>query len=76
MSSQRFNVKVVPRSSRNKVEVLENASLKVKLTSPPVDGKANEALIEVLAEYFKVKKSAISILVGHESRNKIVLIES
>lgn len=75
MSIRRFNVKVVPRTSRNKVETLEDGSLKVKLTSPPVDGKANEALITVLAEYFKVKKSTISILVGHESRNKIIEIE-
>ncbi|MBF0493171.1 MAG: DUF167 domain-containing protein [Deltaproteobacteria bacterium] len=75
MSSKRLNVKVVPRSSKNKVQLLEDGSLKVHLTAAPVEGKANEALIPLLAEYFKVKKSKVSLLVGKNSKNKIVQID-
>jgi uncharacterized protein (TIGR00251 family) len=70
---KRISVKVLPRSSQNKV-VAEKEIFKVKLTAPPVGGAANEALIKVLAEYFDVKKSQIKIISGNTSRMKIVEI--
>lgn len=67
----RFNVKVVPNAKQNKL-VRETGRLKVYLTAPAVDGKANEALIKFLAEHFGKKKRDISIIRGLTSREKIV----
>jgi uncharacterized protein (TIGR00251 family) len=65
-------VRVVPRSSRNGVGgVLEDA-VKITLTAPPVDGAANEALIEILAKLCGLRKGAITILSGHTARQKRV----
>ncbi len=64
-----------PRSSKRQIAGLHADALKVKLTSPPVEGKANEELIEFLAETFKVRKSAVKILKGSSSKQKLVLIE-
>lgn len=68
-------VKVEPRSSRAQVAGLLGEQLKVKLTSPPVEGAANKQLIEVLSEFFGIKKSSISIIRGQSSKNKVVEIE-
>lgn len=66
---------MIPRSSRNQVQEIAPGELKVKLLAPPVDGKANEALIEVLSKHFGVKKSLIRILRGETSQNKMVEID-
>jgi len=70
----RLNIKVIPNAGRNKI-VKEPGRLKVYLTAPAVEGKANKALIEFLAEHFKVKKSKISIVKGFVSREKEVIFE-
>ncbi len=70
-----FKVKVEPRSSKRKLAGLHADALKVKLTSPPVEGKANEELIEFLSETFSIRKSAVRILKGSSSKQKLVLIE-
>ncbi|MDA8169955.1 MAG: DUF167 domain-containing protein [Nitrospiraceae bacterium] len=67
-----FRVKVEPRSSRRKVMGIHEGALKVKLTSPPVEGKANEELIEFLADLLGVRKSDIKILRGGSSKQKTV----
>ena len=69
--ARRINVKVFPRASKNKV-VEESDRLKVYVTSPAVDGKANKAVIEVLAEHFKVKKRVLAIVSGKKCREKVV----
>jgi hypothetical protein len=53
---------------------IHNNALKVKLTSPPVDGEANKTLIKFLSKLFKVPKSSIDIIKGETSRTKQVLI--
>ncbi len=53
---------------------MDNNVLKVKLTAPPVDGAANEQLIEIIAEEFGVKKSAVRIIRGQSSKTKVVEI--
>ena len=68
----RLYIKVIPRSSRNEVTKISEGEYKVKLTSPPVDGKANEALIEILSDHFKVAKSNITIVGGKSARMKMV----
>lgn len=68
----RIEVKVEPRSSKKGIAGVLGNKLKVKLTSPPVDGAANEQLVEVLAEAFGIKKTAIKIIRGQSSKNKVV----
>lgn len=70
----RMNVKVIPNAKQNKI-VEETGRLKVYLTAPPIEGKANQALIELLMEHFKVKRSRIKIIKGLKSRDKCVIIE-
>lgn len=69
----RIDVKVVPNARQAKVKE-EQGRLKVYVTAPAVDGKANAALIETLAEHFHVRKSAIAIVRGETSREKVVEI--
>jgi len=69
----RLAVRVLPRSSRNSIE-WEQETLKVRLTAPPVDGAANEALIALLAERLGLPKRSISIVSGVTGRQKIVEI--
>ena len=70
----RITVRVIPNASASEVVGRELGVLKVKITASPVDGKANEALIEVLAEHYDVPKSSITIVKGHTSKIKIVEI--
>lgn len=68
-----YNVRVITNAKQNKI-VEEAGRIKVYLTAPPVEGKANKALIELLAEYFKVKKKQIVIVRGEKSRDKVLKI--
>ncbi|MBD2691602.1 DUF167 domain-containing protein [Anabaena catenula] len=68
-------VKVKPNSKQQKIVEQEDGSLIVNLKSPPVDGKANEELIKLLAEKFDVPKSYIRIKSGLSSRQKLVEID-
>jgi len=71
----RIAVRVIPRARRNEiVGFLEDGTLKLRLTAPPVDGKANQALIKFLAGVFGVIKSEIEISSGATSRTKLLLV--
>lgn len=70
-----IKVKVTPNSSEDRVVGEENGFLKVKVRTPPEDGKANIALIEVLAKHFQVPKRCIVIQSGHTSRIKHVIVD-
>jgi uncharacterized protein len=75
MSGVTIEVKVEPRSSRKQVVgIMDNNILKVKLTAPPVDGSANEQLIELISEVTGMKKAQISIIRGLSSKRKLVKI--
>lgn len=67
-------IRVVPNSSKNVVVAREDL-LRVKVMAPPEDGKANRAVIKLLAKYFGVKKSQIAIISGERSRNKTISVE-
>jgi uncharacterized protein len=72
-------VRVTPKSSRNEVAGLYTAadgqvSLAVKVSAPPDKGKANRAVIEVLAEAFRLPKSAFTIVSGETDRHKVVSV--
>ncbi|MBE9220394.1 DUF167 domain-containing protein [Dolichospermum flos-aquae] len=68
-------VKVKPNSQQQKIEELADGSLNVHLKSPPIEGKANEELIKLLAKKFDVPKSSITIKSGVTSRNKLITID-
>lgn len=70
-----YALKVVPGAKKNSVKQ-EGERWKVTLTAPAVNGKANKALVVVLADYFGVRKSRIEIIKGLKSRNKTISIES
>jgi uncharacterized protein (TIGR00251 family) len=69
-----FTVRVVPRASRNAIEGEHSGALKVRLTAPPVDDRANDALRRLLAERLKLAISAVRIVAGEKSRTKRVSI--
>ncbi len=69
-----IKVKIVPGSSKNKIIGVYNDSLKINITAPPVEGKANKKCIAYLAKYFDVVKSKIEIISGQTSKNKFIKI--
>jgi uncharacterized protein (TIGR00251 family) len=69
-------VQVIPRSKKSTVIDIGKGGLKVKVLSPPIDNQANNELIQVLAQYYNVKKSSIKIKKGMRSRNKLIEIEN
>ena len=68
-------VRVIPRSSRTRVDDWRDGRLLVRLTAAPVEGAANEALIRLLAKELKVPRCAVRIVTGGRAREKHVLVE-
>lgn len=66
-----INIRVITKAKQQKI-VKEEGRLKAYLNAPPVDGKANAALIKLLSEYYNVKKSSVKIVKGLKSRDKVV----
>ena len=71
-----LNLHIQPRASKNEVCGLQDNALKIRLTSPPVDGAANKLCREFLADLFDVPKSAVEIISGETSRHKRVRVRS
>lgn len=71
-----LRVQVQPRASHNELAGTHAGALKVRLTSPPVDGKANAALIAFLAEAFGVAKRQVTLLKGDSGRTKQLRIQA
>ena len=69
-----LKVYLQPKSSKNEVVGPYRDGIKVKVTAPPTEGKANKALIKFLAKEFQISASSIEILKGHNSREKIIRI--
>jgi hypothetical protein len=67
-----IKIKVEPRSSRKGISGVMGDTLKVRVNSPPVGGAANEELREVLSEELGIRKTAIKIIRGSSSRDKVV----
>ena len=68
----RFSVRLQPRSSRNEIVGLQGVSLKVRVTAPPVEGMANQALIDFLSQSLKTSRRNVCIVSGHSSRTKMI----
>lgn len=69
-----FRIRVVPRASRSELAGIQDDALKLRITAPPVDGKANEECIRVVADFFGVKRRQVTIISGHVSRTKTIAI--
>jgi uncharacterized protein len=69
-----FAIRVHPRAKKNAITGKVGDALKVALTAPPVDGKANEACVEFFAKLLKVPRSSVSIAAGQTSRNKVIRV--
>lgn len=74
MEKALLKIRVNPRSSRNQITGWRDDVLQIKLTAPPVEGAANKAVLEFLAEQLDIKKSQIALVSGTTSREKIVEI--
>ena len=70
----RFSVRVHPRAKKNDITGELGEALKVSLTSPPIEGRANEACIEFFAKLLKVSRSSVTIASGQSSRNKVIRV--
>ncbi len=71
----RFAVRVQPRASRTAVVGVHGGALRVRLQAPPVDGAANAALVEHLAEALDVPRRAVRVVAGGTARGKTVEVE-
>ena len=71
-----LKVRVQPKASRNQVEGYRGDTLNLRVTAPPEAGKANSAVVSLLAERLGIAKSKVRIMRGHASRQKLVQIES
>ncbi len=69
-----FTVRVHPRARKNAITGVMGDALKLALTAPPVDGKANQAVVEFFADLFQIPRSSVTIASGASSRNKVVRI--
>ena len=69
-----IEAKIIPKSSRNEIVKGEDGMVKIKVTSPPIDGKANKAVVDMLSKQFKIPKKDILIVSGEKSRNKKIRI--
>jgi uncharacterized protein len=70
----RFSVRLQPRASKNEIAGLQGVALKVRVTAPPVDGLANEAMVELLSKALDTSRRNVCIVSGHSSRTKVIEI--
>ena len=71
----RFSVHVQPRARRNEIAGLHGVAVHVRVTAPPAEGAANQALIALLAKRLSVPKSAIRLVAGVSSRDKVIEVQ-
>ncbi|HUO58606.1 MAG TPA: DUF167 domain-containing protein [bacterium] len=70
-----LSLKVIPKASRNGVVGVEAAELKIKVQAPPVEGAANEAVVQFLSKLLDRPKSSVDVIKGEKSRHKVVKIK-
>jgi hypothetical protein len=73
-SGATFQIKVHPRAKKNAITGEIGDALKLALTAPPLEGRANQACIEFLAEVLNVPRSSVTITAGEGSRNKVIVV--
>ncbi len=75
MTVTRLTVRVTPRASRDELLGFQGEVLRVRVKAPPVEGRANEALLRLLAKVLGVPRSSLAIVRGQTSREKIVAVD-
>lgn len=75
LAGLRVTVKVKPSAKKEGIDIASDGTLEVRVSAPPERGKANERLIELLAEHFGVAKSRIKIVAGHTQRQKVLEVD-
>ena len=70
-----INVRVVPRASKNEIVGVRDNALRIRLQTPPIEGRANRKLVRLLATTLDIPRNRISIVSGDKSRNKRVLVK-
>ena len=75
-SGATFQIKVQPRARKNSITGEIGDALKVSLTAPPLEGRANEACIAFFAELLNVPRSSVTIAAGETSRNKVIRVST
>ena len=71
-----LKVRVQPKASRNQIGGFEDGTLRLRVTAPPTEGKANAGVIALMAKTLGVSKSRLEIVRGHGSRDKVISIET
>ncbi len=74
METVRLSVRLTPRASREEIAGFEGETLRVRVTAPPVEGRANRALVRLLAKRLGVPRGAVRVVTGQTSRRKVVAI--
>jgi hypothetical protein len=75
-SGSALTVRITPRASRNEIhEILDDGTVKIRITAPPVDGQANKAIIDFLSDVLNVPKSKLEIVAGQTGKDKIIAVE-
>ena len=69
-----FAVRVHPRARKNAITGVAGDAVKLSLTAPPVEGRANKAVVEFFADFFEIPRSSITIASGATSRTKVIRI--
>lgn len=69
-------MRVQPKSSRNQVDGFEDGTLRLRVTAPPTEGKANAGVIALLAKTLGISKSKLQIIRGQSSRDKVVSVDA
>ncbi len=67
-----FSVRMQPGASKNEIVGVQKDALKIRISAPPVEGKANKALIQFLAKQLTVKRNQVEIISGHTTRIKTI----
>jgi len=69
-----IKVQVLPRSSYSGIVGLQNGVVKIKLSAPPLEGRANEECVQIIAKSLRVSKGDVEIVAGHKGRSKTILL--
>ena len=75
METVRLSVRLTPRASREEIAGFEGETLRVRVTAPPVEGRANRALVRLLAKRLGLPRGAVRVVAGQTSRSKVVAID-
>lgn len=71
----KINVQVKPKSKKESVELLPDGTYVVRVNVPPVEGKANEKVQELIANFLDLPKSSVTLVAGHKSKKKVFVIK-